>query len=69
MTVKSGNTFIIEPEPSRNCELCGAFEECRPYGPNGEQGCISCGLKNLKSTIAAFYKRVLGTSEVPTDRN
>ena len=41
---------IIQPEPARVCELCGAFEECRPYGPNNEQICYDCGQKNLEVT-------------------
>jgi len=41
---------IIQPEPARVCELCGAIEECRPYGPNNEQICYDCGQKNLEVT-------------------
>ena len=69
MSVKSGNTFIIEPEPDRKCELCGAVEECRPYGPNGEQICFACGEKDPETTKKKLYERMTGPSEVAVDRN
>lgn len=37
----SGPGFIA-PEPPQACEMCGAIDECRPYGPNGEQICFKC---------------------------
>lgn len=42
-----GHRHVLEIaiEPPRVCELCGATEECRPYGPNGEQICLACGVK------------------------
>ncbi len=59
MTKVIGNTVIIEPEPEQTCELCGAFAECRPYGPNGEQICYECGMKDLEATKLAFERRLL----------
>lgn len=41
------------------CELCGAEEETRPYGPNGERVCFACGMKNEEAARAAF-KRLMG---------
>lgn len=38
----SGRGFIAH-EPDSVCDLCGSIAECRPYGPNGEQVCFSCG--------------------------
>jgi|HubBroStandDraft_5_1064220.scaffolds.fasta_scaffold06679_7 hypothetical protein len=33
------------------CELCGAKdEELRPYGPNGENICFDCGMKDRDTT-------------------
>jgi hypothetical protein len=55
----SGKGYISK-EPDRACELCGSYEECRPYGPNGEWVCFSCGMKDEKSAIRHFQKRVLG---------
>lgn len=37
----SGLGFIAE-QPPEVCELCGIIEECRPYGPKGEQICFDC---------------------------
>lgn len=37
----SGRGFIME-EPPQACEMCGKIDECRPYGPNGEQICFDC---------------------------
>ena len=45
----SGRGFIAT-EPSQVCELCGAIDECRPYGPNGEQICFDCGMKDPETT-------------------
>lgn len=58
MSRMKGNTFIIEEQPPEKCELCGAIEECRPYGPNGENICFSCGMKNKEAAEAAFRKRL-----------
>lgn len=37
----SGRGFIAEEDPQA-CEMCGVIDECRPYGPNGEQICYEC---------------------------
>lgn len=46
MTKRLGNLVVIEGESERACELCGAWEECRPAGPHGEQVCFDCALKD-----------------------
>jgi hypothetical protein len=46
MTRKDGNFVIIEAQPDGKCDLCGSVEETRPYGPNGEEVCFTCGMKN-----------------------
>ena len=45
----SGRGFIAV-EPDQVCELCGKIDECRPYGPNSEQICYECGMKDIKTT-------------------
>ena len=55
----SGPGFIGVEDDSV-CELCGAFEECRPYGPGGSSVCFSCGMKDEPAAIRAFSLRVLG---------
>ena len=42
--------IIIKSEEPRQCELCGQHAECRPYGPNKEQICYECGMKDLEMT-------------------
>jgi hypothetical protein len=55
----SGPGFIAVQEPEK-CDLCGAVEECRPYGPNGETVCYKCGMKNEAAAMAQFRRKVLG---------
>lgn len=47
----------IMAQPPGRCELCGAVEETRPYGPNGEEVCFSCGMKDEAAAKAAFDRR------------
>ena len=51
---------VIEATPPQECELCGKIAETRPYGPNGENVCFECGMKDEKAAIRAFKKLVLG---------
>lgn len=55
----SGPGFIAQ-EKEQVCELCGKIDECRPYGPNGEQICFECGQKDLETTKRKFAEYVLG---------
>lgn len=59
----SGPGFIAE-EPPQACELCGVVEECRPYGPNGEQICFSCGMKDPETTQKKMTEYILGEKSV-----
>ena len=58
----SGRGFIAEEAPQR-CEMCGVIDECRPYGPNGEQICFECGMKDEETTRKQFAKYVLGVED------
>ena len=51
----SGPGYIAAEEP-RKCELCGVVEECRPYGPNGEQVCFQCGMKDPEAAERGFAR-------------
>ena len=42
-------------EPAQFCEMCGKFEECRPYGPNDEQICFDCAMSTPE--LAAIAER------------
>ena len=57
----SGRGFIAE-EPDRRCELCGKVDECRPYGPKGEQVCFDCMMKDEKSAKRQLAKYIFGES-------
>lgn len=48
---------VIQEQPPGRCELCGAVEETRPYGPNGEEVCFSCGMKDEGAMKRGFERR------------
>lgn len=58
----SGRGFIAV-EPDRECELCHKVAETRPYGPNGEQVCFECGMKNEKATKRQMSKYIFGEEQ------
>jgi len=58
MTRRKGRALFIEPEAPQTCELCGAQEECRPYGPKGEQVCFGCGMKDEAAAKRALGRRI-----------
>jgi len=60
MSHRIGNITIIAPEEDRRCELCGTVTECRPYGPNGEQVCYDCGMKNKEAAERQMNKYLYG---------
>lgn len=47
---------VIAQEPPQVCEMCGKIDECRPYGPNGEQICFECA--TTKCDPAQVEKRM-----------
>jgi hypothetical protein len=51
---------IIEAEAAGTCELCGKIAETRPYGPNGEEVCFECGMKDKTAAERGFRMFVLG---------
>jgi hypothetical protein len=55
----SGRGFIMEELPSA-CEMCGVIAECRPYGPNGEQICFECGMKDEETTRKRMEEYIFG---------
>jgi hypothetical protein len=54
---------IIEAEKPRFCQMCGAFKELRPYGPNGEEVCFPCGMKDENAARQGFSRLVLGAKD------
>lgn len=47
---------VIMQEPEQFCEMCGKLDECRPYGPNNEQICFDCAMKDDESKAIAERK-------------
>lgn len=58
----SGRGFIAE-EPDQVCEMCGTVAECRPYGPNNEQICFECGMKDENTTRKKMSQYIYGEDE------
>ena len=54
---------VIAEEPAQMCELCGKVDECRPYGPNDEQICFECGMKNEEVTRKKMFAYILGKND------
>ncbi len=53
---------IICEEPPRMCEMCGAIEECRPYGSNDEQICFECAMLDEATTERKMAAYIFGDS-------
>lgn len=52
---------IISVDPfEQPCAFCGKISEVRPYGPNDEEICFECEMKDEKTTIKKFKQHVLG---------
>ena len=53
--IDRGRAIVAQP-PGR-CDLCGVVAETRPYGPNGEDVCFDCGMKDEAAAKRAFELR------------
>lgn len=58
----SGRGFIAEEKPQR-CEMCGVIEECRPYGPNNEEICFDCAMKDEETTEKKMAEYIFGETK------
>jgi len=58
------NKGVIFVEPPQVCELCGTVAECRPYGPNDEQICFKCGMKDPDTTERKMIAYLFGNNGV-----
>jgi len=54
---------IIATEPEQFCEVCGILAECRPYGPNDEQICFDCAMKDEETTHRKMVKYIFGDND------
>lgn len=55
---RRGNLMILDRRDPHafdgKCELCGARGELRPYGPNNENICFDCGMRDEATTGKRF---------------
>lgn len=51
---------VIQVEPPQTCELCGAFEETRPYGPDREEVCFTCAEKDPEAMKRGMKALIFG---------
>lgn len=62
--MEGSGTIVIEAEPDTECELCGAEEETRPYGPGGKRVCFKCGEKTPDIVKHNLRARLFGEGKI-----
>ena len=58
----SGLGIILEESP-RACQVCGVIDECRPYGPNNEEICFDCAMKDEETTERKMAAYIFGEQQ------
>lgn len=58
----SGPGFIAQ-QSDEVCEMCGKVDECRPYGPNNENICFDCGMKDEETTKRKMNSYIFGETD------
>ena len=51
---------IIQEESPQACQMCGVIDECRPYGPNDEEVCFDCAMKDPETTERKMAAYIFG---------
>ena len=51
---------IIQEESPQACQVCGVIDECRPYGPNDEEICFDCAIKDEETTERKMASYIFG---------
>lgn len=54
---------IISQQPDEACESCGSISECRPYGPNDENICFDCAMKDKETTERKMAAYLFGEDD------
>ena len=54
---------IIQEESPQACQLCGVIDECRPYGPNDEEVCFDCAMKDPETTERKMAAYIFGEQQ------
>lgn len=58
--VNENGVAWIAAEPDGRCEICGKIAETRPYGPEGQEVCFQCGMKNETAAKQQFERFLAG---------
>lgn len=58
------NIVTIDGTQHANCQTCGEKRELRPYGPNGENVCFPCAMKDEDAAKRQFGKLLNGNDFV-----
>ena len=54
---------IIQEESPCACQMCGVIDECRPYGPNDEEICFDCAMKDVETTERKMAAYIFGEQQ------
>jgi hypothetical protein len=54
---------IIQEESPQACQMCGVIDECRPYGPNDEEVCFDCAMKDPETTERKMGAYIFGEQQ------
>jgi len=54
---------IIQEESPQACQMCGVIDECRPYGPNDEENCFDCAMKDVETTERKMAAYIFGEQQ------
>jgi hypothetical protein len=54
---------IIAQQADEVCEMCGVVAECRPYGPNDENICFDCAMKDEDTTRRKMEAYIFGEDD------
>ena len=54
---------IIQEESPQACQMCGVIDECRPYGPNDEEICFDCAMKDPEATERKMAAYIFGEQQ------
>jgi hypothetical protein len=59
---RKGNAVIMDRRDPHafdgKCEMCGKQDELRPYGPNNENICFDCAMKDEPTARAKFREMI-----------
>jgi hypothetical protein len=62
IATRKGNAIILDRRDPHAfdgvCAFCGKHDELRPYGPNNENICLDCAMKD-EETTARKYREFL----------